>query len=85
DFLVLDIDSEEDFEMMEFTHSFYCKKDKKLDEVYQTAKNGLQGWIDCFEKAALVKVLSGGGLNDPADTEANEKYLKAAYELGRNV
>ena len=55
------------------------------DEVYQTAKNGLQGWIDCFEKAALVKILSGGGLNDPADAEANEKYLKAAYELGRNV
>ena len=41
DFLVLDIDSEEDFEMMEFTHSYYCKKDKKLDEVYQTAKKML--------------------------------------------
>ncbi|MBQ3886182.1 MAG: flavodoxin family protein [Ruminococcus sp.] len=55
------------------------------DEVYQTAKNGMQGWVDCFEKAKLVKVLSGGGLNDPADAEANESYLKAAYELGKNI
>lgn len=55
------------------------------DEVYQTAKGGLQGWVDCFEKARLVKVLSGGGLNDPGDAEANAEYLKAAYVLGSNV
>jgi len=55
------------------------------DEVYQTAKGGMQGWVDCFEKAELVKVLSGGGLSDPDDAAANEEYMKAAYELGRNV
>lgn len=55
------------------------------DEVYKTAENGLQGWVDCFEKAKLVKVLSGGGLNDPSDAEKNEEYLKSAYELGKNV
>lgn len=55
------------------------------DEVCQTAKGGLQGWVDCFEKARLVKVLSGGGLNVPAEAEQSEEYLKAAYELGRNV
>ena len=55
------------------------------DEVYQTAKGGMQGWVDCFEKAKLVKVLSGGGLSDPADAEANQTYLMAAYELGKSI
>ncbi|WP_294412913.1 flavodoxin family protein [uncultured Ruminococcus sp.] len=55
------------------------------DEVCQTAKGGMQGWVNCFEKASLVKVLSGGGLSEPADAEANEAYLQAAYELGNNV
>lgn len=38
DFLVLDIDSEEDFEMMQMLHSYYCKADKKLNEIYECAK-----------------------------------------------
>ena len=55
------------------------------DYVPQKAESGLEGWVDCFEKARLVKVLSGGGLNVPAEAEQSEEYLKAAYELGRNV
>lgn len=55
------------------------------DEVYQTAEGGMQGWIDCFEKARLVEVLSGGGLSDPASAVNSKAYLKAAYELGKNV
>ena len=55
------------------------------DEVWQTAKGGMQGWVDCFEKAKLVSVLSGGGLTDPGKAGKNEEYLKAAYEMGRNV
>lgn len=39
DYLVLDIDSEEDFQMMEFLHSFYCKRDKKLNHIYDIAKS----------------------------------------------
>ena len=55
------------------------------DEVYKTAAGGMQGWVDCFEKARLVKVLSGGGLSEPADAQKNEAYLKEAYELGKNI
>ena len=55
------------------------------DEVYQKAKAGMQGWVDCFERAKLVRVLSGGGLSDPADAEKSGEYLKAAYELGKNI
>ena len=42
DYLVLDIDSEEDFEMMQYLHSFYCKKDSGLKEVYDLAKRMLK-------------------------------------------
>ena len=38
DYLVLDIDSEEDFEMMQYLHRYYCRKDKELEEGYLTAK-----------------------------------------------
>ena len=38
DYLVLDIDSEEDFEMMQYLHTYYCGIDDKLDSVYKTAK-----------------------------------------------
>lgn len=37
DYLVLDIDSEEDFEMMQYLHEFYCGKDSSLRKVYELA------------------------------------------------
>ncbi len=37
DYLVLDIDSEEDFLMMEHLHPYYCRQDAALAAVYQTA------------------------------------------------
>ncbi len=41
DYLVLDIDSEEDFKMMQNLHEYYCQQDKQLDEVYTIAKSVL--------------------------------------------
>ena len=38
DFLVLDIDSEEDFKMMQYLHRYYCGIDAELRQVYETAK-----------------------------------------------
>lgn len=38
DFLVLDIDSEEDFQMMEYLHQFYCIHYSGLEEVFKIAK-----------------------------------------------
>lgn len=37
DYLVLDIDSEEDFLMMEYLHPYYCRQDAALAAVYQVA------------------------------------------------
>ena len=39
DFLVLDIDSEEDYEMMQYLHDYYCRRDPGLLEVFQTARS----------------------------------------------
>lgn len=41
DYLVLDIDSEEDFEMIQYLHIFYCKYDSGINEVYCKAKEML--------------------------------------------
>ena len=38
DYLVLDIDSEEDFAMMQFLHEFYCNKDYGLNNIFEIAK-----------------------------------------------
>lgn len=45
---------------------------------------GLQGWIDCFEKAALKGTVFCGGVNDPGDIAGNAK-LDAAYAMGKAI
>ena len=48
------------------------------------ALKGLQGWIDCFEKAELKGVVCGLGAEKPGDVKAMPAMAEA-YELGRNV
>ena len=48
------------------------------------AESGLQGWIDCYEKATLKSHLFCGGVNDPREISGNTK-LEEAYELGKSV
>lgn len=38
DYLVLDIDSEEDFQMMQYLHEYYCNQDNELMHVYEKAE-----------------------------------------------
>lgn len=54
------------------------------DSTPKRAESGLQGWIDCFEKAELKGTLFVGGMNDPNDINGNEK-LNKAYEMGERV
>ena len=42
DYLVLDIDSEEDFQMMQYLHKYYCEQDSELMMVYNNACRVLQ-------------------------------------------
>lgn len=49
------------------------------------AVKGLQGWIDCFEKARLAGVLRGVGITDGGEAANHSELLDRAYELGKNV
>ncbi|MBR1935698.1 MAG: flavodoxin family protein [Muribaculaceae bacterium] len=45
------------------------------------AESGLQGWIDCFEKASLKAHLFCGGVGAAREIDGNPK-LQAAFSLG---
>ena len=51
----------------------------------EKAVNGLQGWVDCFEKAELTDSIFLGGINAPAEAAKNEQALAAAYEFGKKI
>ena len=55
------------------------------EEVYQTTKAGLQGWVDCFPKASFAGLVSGGGVNNPKEVTFRPELLKQAYDLGTNI
>ena len=52
--------------------------------VPERAFSGIEGWVDCFEKAKLVGTLFCGGVNDSGKIKDNPK-LKEACEMGRNI
>lgn len=56
------------------------------DEAYvpERATAGLQGWIDCYEKARLAGTVFAGGVNDPGEINGHAA-LDKAYEMGKNV
>lgn len=57
------------------------------DETYtpEKAVSGLEGWVDCFEKAKLCVSLFVGGLNGPGEASANAEALEKAYQFGKNL
>ena len=54
------------------------------DGVDEGACKGLQGWIDCFEKARFAGKVFAGGYDKPKSIEGSEK-LKEAYEMGKAI
>lgn len=56
------------------------------DEEYvpQRAFSGIEGWVDCFEKAKLDGTLFCGGVTDTGEINGNAK-LQEAYQLGTKV
>ena len=57
------------------------------DEEYvpEKAVSGLQGWIDCFEKAELAGSLFCGGINDAGEANGRPAELEEAYEFGKQI
>lgn len=49
------------------------------------AVKGVQGWVDCFEKANLAGVIRGTGLTETGEAKKDEEILKKAYEMGKSV
>ena len=43
----------------------------------------VQGWVDCFEKAELKGIVTGGGIGDANDASNHEAVMMKAYELGK--
>ncbi|MBY0758501.1 flavodoxin family protein [Sellimonas caecigallum] len=48
------------------------------------ALKGLQGFIDCYEKAELAGTVFAGGVDAPGTAE-DHAAVKEAYEMGRQV
>lgn len=55
------------------------------ENTFEKAYNGLQGWVDCFEKATLKGIVTGGGINDAGDAINYIEIMKKAYELGKGL
>ena len=53
--------------------------------VPEKAVSGLQGWVDCFEKAELTDSLFCGGLTAGGEAAGADEKLDAAYEFGKKI
>ena len=54
------------------------------DTVPQRAQSGLEGWIECFEKARLAGTVFGGGVTEIGEIQGSPA-LEKAYETGKAV
>ena len=54
------------------------------DYVPQRAQSGLEGWIECFEKAQFAGTVFGGGVTEAGEIQGSPA-LDKAYEMGRAV
>ncbi|MCM1544865.1 MAG: flavodoxin family protein [Ruminococcus sp.] len=52
--------------------------------VDEKAINGLEGWIECFEKAQLKGTVFAGGVNDAGEIDGH-KSLKTAFDMGAAI
>lgn len=57
-------------------HDIYMLATAADDDAHAIDKayNGLQGWVDCFEKAELKGYVFGNGIAEPGDTRNNFSY-----------
>lgn len=45
---------------------------------------GMQGWVDCFERARLSEIIFAGGVDGPGEVR-NHSSLARAYESGKKI
>ena len=51
----------------------------------EKAVNGLQGWVDCFEKAELAGSLFCGGISDAGEADGKKEEQNEAYRFGKSL
>jgi multimeric flavodoxin WrbA len=51
----------------------------------EKAVNGLQGWVDCFEKAELAGSIFCGGINNAGEASSHLSELEEVYEFGKKL
>ena len=56
-----------------------------LLHVDANAAAGVQGWVDCFEKATFSGSLFCGGISDPGEATIKEAELQKAFAFGRSI
>lgn len=54
------------------------------EDTYKRAESGLEGWIECFEKATLSGTVFAGGVTDVKDIEGHSA-LDKAFAMGKSV
>ena len=55
------------------------------ESAFSKAYNGLQGWVDCFEKARLKGLVAGSGIDEAGTASDHIDAMKKAYQLGKEV
>ena len=55
------------------------------DGTFEKAYNGLKGWVDCFEKAELKGLVTGGGISAPNEAGNHKIAMQKSYELGKRL
>lgn len=55
------------------------------DFVFEKAYSGLGGWVDCFEKAELCGLVTGGEIDKPNGAQNHTDAVERAYEMGKNL
>ena len=51
----------------------------------EKALNGLQGWVDCFEKAELAGSLFCGGISDAGEADGKKEDQDEAFRFGKSL
>lgn len=55
------------------------------DATFDKAYSGLQGWVDCFDKARLKGKVVAGGVDEAGSVNNFVDIKNKAYELGRGL
>ena len=66
-------------------HKFEVTAEALTSEITRAtqAESGLQGWVDCFEKADFSGSLFCGGIGDMGEASKKTEELNEAFEFGK--